>query len=80
MKETEMNRITCSWNDSHTSKRKILFLLEAFDKGGIEKVTLDIVNHLDPNKYDITIQAFWYGGHCQSRVNSNIWVLPLDKS
>lgn len=72
-----MNRITCSSNDSHTSKRKILFLLEAFDKGGIEKVTLDIVNHLDPNKYDITIQTFWYGGYCQSRVNSNIRVLPF---
>ena len=72
-----MNRITCSSNDSHASKRKILFLLEAFDKGGIEKVTLDIVNHLDPNKYDITIQTFWYGGYCQSRVNSNIRVLPF---
>lgn len=58
-------------------KKKILFLLEAFDKGGIEQVTLDIVNHLDPDKYDITIQTFWYGGHCQSLVNSNITVKPF---
>lgn len=58
-------------------KIKVLFLLEAFDKGGIEQVTLDIVNNLDPNKYDITIQTFWYGGHCQSLVNKNIKVLPF---
>ncbi len=36
-------------------KKKILFLLAAFDKGGIEKVTLDVVNNLDPEKYDITV-------------------------
>lgn len=58
-------------------KKKILFLLEAFDKGGIEKVTLDIVNHLDPDKYDITVQTFWYGGYCQSCVNENIRVIPF---
>lgn len=43
-------------------KKKVLFLLEAFDKGGIEQVTLDIVNHLNPEKYNITVQTFWWGG------------------
>ena len=43
--------------DFTIKKKKILFLLEAFDKGGIEQVTLDIVNHLNPEKYDITIQV-----------------------
>ncbi len=59
------------------SKIKVLFLLEAFDKGGIEKVTLDIVNNLDHEKYDITVQTFWYGGHCQSQVNENVKVIPF---
>lgn len=54
--------------------KKILFLLEAFDKGGIEKVTLDIVNNLDPNKYDITVYTIWNGGTCQSLVNKNVKV------
>ena len=58
-------------------KKKILFLLEAFDKGGIEKVTLDIVNNLDPEKYDITVQTFWYGGHCQSQVKPYVKVIPF---
>ncbi len=58
-------------------KKKVLFLLAAFDKGGIEKVTLDIVNSLDPDKYDITVYTIWYGGSCQSKVNSNIKVKPV---
>jgi len=58
-------------------KKKILFLLAAFDKGGIEKVTLDIVNNLDPEKYDITVYTIWYGGSCQSKVNDNIKVKPF---
>lgn len=58
-------------------KKKVLFLLEAFDKGGIEKVTLDIVNNLDPEKYDITVQTFWYGGHCQNQVKEYVKVIPF---
>ena len=58
-------------------KIKVLFLLEAFDKGGIEKVTLDIVNHLDPAVYDITVQTFWFGGHCQSQVAPHVKVIPF---
>jgi len=58
-------------------KKRVLFLLEAFDKGGIEKVTLDIVNHLDPEKYDVTVQTFWYGGHCQSQVADHVKVIPF---
>lgn len=58
-------------------KKKVLFLLEAFDKGGIEKVTLDIVNNLDPKQYDITVQTFWFGGHCQSLVHKNVRVIPF---
>ncbi len=59
------------------NKIKVLFLLEGFDKGGIKKVSLDKVNGLSPDKYDITVQTFWYGGHCQSQVNENIRVIPF---
>lgn len=58
-------------------KKRVLFLLEGFDKGGIEKVTLDIVNNLDPEKYDITVQTFWYGGHCHSLVAPHVKVIPF---
>lgn len=60
-------------------KKKVLFVLEAFDKGGIEKVTLDIINNLDKDKYDITVKVIWFGGHCQSLVQSHIKVEPFFK-
>ena len=58
-------------------KKRIMFLLAAFDKGGIEKVTLDIANNLDPQRYDITIYTIWYGGHCQSLLKPHIKVKPF---
>ena len=36
-------------------KKKVLFLIESFIVGGAEKVLIDIVNHLNSNKYDITV-------------------------
>ena len=36
-------------------KKKVLFLIESFIVGGAEKVLIDIVNHLNPDKYDITL-------------------------
>lgn len=60
-------------------KKKVLFVLEAFDKGGIEKVTLDIVNNLNPEKYDITVKTIWFGGHCQSQLKEHIKIEPFFK-
>ena len=43
-------------------KKKILFLLESFSGGGVEKVFIDLINHMDVNKYDITVMSIWdYG-------------------
>ncbi len=36
-------------------KIKVLFLIESFIVGGAEKVLIDIVNNLNPQKYDITL-------------------------
>lgn len=36
-------------------KKKVLFLIESFIVGGAEKVLIDIVNNLNPGKYDITV-------------------------
>lgn len=53
-------------------KKKVLFWLEMFDKGGIEKATLDLVNNLDPNKYEITVMQKFKGGYCRSQLRSHI--------
>ena len=36
-------------------KKKLLFIIESFAQGGAERALLDIVNHLDSGKFDITI-------------------------
>ena len=43
-------------------KKKILFLLESFAGGGVEKVFIDLINNIDINKYDVTVMSIWdYG-------------------
>lgn len=36
-------------------KRKVIFIIESFILGGAERVLVDIANHLDSQKFDITI-------------------------
>lgn len=38
---------------------KILFLIETLKAGGAEKVLVDLVNHMDQTKFDITVQTVW---------------------
>lgn len=49
-------------------KKKLLFLTVAFDKGGTEKVTFDIISHLNPEKYDITLMTMYNGGFFQDNL------------
>jgi len=38
---------------------RILFFIETLKAGGAEKVMLDLVNHMDQAKFDITVQTVW---------------------
>ena len=38
---------------------KILFFIETLKAGGAEKVMVDLVNHMDQAKFDITVQTVW---------------------
>ena len=42
---------------------KILFFIDKFayngSIGGAEKVLITLVNHMDPNKFDITVQTLY---------------------
>ena len=43
-------------------KKKILFLIESFAGGGVEKVFIDLINNMNISKYDITVMSIWdYG-------------------
>lgn len=43
-------------------KKKILFLIHDLSVGGAEKVLVNLVNHLDREKFDITVMALFAGG------------------
>lgn len=53
-------------------KKKILFLLESFVGGGVEKVFIDLINHLDIDKYDITVMSIWDYGIRKKDLRSDI--------
>lgn len=40
-------------------KKKIIFIIESFIVGGAEKMLIDIVNHLNPDLYDITVCSIY---------------------
>lgn len=53
-------------------KTKLLFLMNTLNGGGAEKVLVDLVNHLDPERYDITVQTVIDSGIYRSQLQSHI--------
>lgn len=53
-------------------KKKILFLIHDLQCGGAERVLVNLVNNLDQEKYDITVQTLFDVGILRDRLNSNI--------
>lgn len=41
---------------------KILFLIHDLGQGGAEKVLVNLVNNMDPQKYEIHVTAIFGGG------------------
>lgn len=44
------------------TKKKVLFLIHDLGQGGAEKVLVNLVNHMDREKYAITVVALFAGG------------------
>ena len=53
-------------------KKKVLFLINSLRDGGAEKILVDIVNHIDPDQYDIEVRLIYTRGVYIDRLNSNI--------
>ena len=43
-------------------KKKVLFLIESFAGGGVEKVFIDLINNMNIDDYDITVMSIWDHG------------------
>lgn len=53
-------------------KKKILFFMVSYSKGGTEKVAIDLINNLDGNKYDITLFTIFGDGGYENLVNKHV--------
>ena len=45
-----------------SGKLKILFLIHDLGQGGAEKVLVNLVNHMDLSRFDVTVEALFAGG------------------
>ena len=57
-------------------KKKILFLIPNLKHGGAEKVLVNLVNNMDPEKYDITVQTLFDEGVHRESLKSHVRYLP----
>lgn len=55
-------------------RRKVLFLIESFAGGGAEKVLSTIVNHIDKQKFDITVCVISGGGVYEGDIAKSVRV------
>ena len=53
-------------------KKKILFFINTLNGGGAEKVLVDLVNNLDKDKYDVTVQTIFNIGVYQNSLDKSI--------
>lgn len=57
-------------------KKKILFLIPNLKHGGAEKVLVNLVNNMDPEKFDITVQTLFDVGVHRGTLRSHVRYLP----
>lgn len=52
--------------------KKVLFYIDTLGKGGLDKVVLDVVNHMDFSKYDVTVMRRFPGGYYSKFLDKRI--------
>ena len=57
-------------------KKKILFLIPNLKHGGAEKVLVNLVNNLNPEKYDISVQTLFDVGLHKDRLKPHVTYIP----
>lgn len=62
-----------------TKKSKLLFVINSLRGGGAEKVLVNLVNRLNPQKYNITLLVLFGDGVNKQFLHSNIKVVRLFK-
>lgn len=60
----------------HENKKRILFLIPSLGGGGAERVLVNLVNNMDREKYDITVQALFGVGINRQLLKQHIAYIP----
>lgn len=60
--------------------KRVLFLIHDLGVGGAEKVLVNLVNHMDPKRFDITVMALFGGGVNEQYLESHIHYHAVWKS
>lgn len=66
-------------NIERTSKKRLLFIISSLGGGGAERVMVNIMNHLDKNKYEILLVLFENIQVLREELDSRVEVVSLDK-
>lgn len=64
---------------NRVQKKKILFVIPSFSGGGAERVVLNIISHLEKNKYEISLVLFNKKGQYLSLLPDYIKIYDLKK-
>lgn len=59
--------------------KKVLFLIHDLGQGGAEKVLVNLVNHMDRSKFDITVMSLFGGGINEQFLKPDIRYLTIYK-
>lgn len=62
-----------------TEKKKLLFVISSLVGGGSERVITTILNHLNKEKYEISLVLFIKGGHYLSQIPDDVKLYDLKK-
>lgn len=57
--------------------KKVLFLIHDLGGGGAEKVLVNLVNHLDPKRFDVTVQVLFGGGTNERFLKNHIKLIRV---
>lgn len=58
---------------------RILFLINTLGGGGAERVLVNLVNHMDKSRFDITVETMFAGGINESLLSSDIRYIKKNK-
>lgn len=60
-------------------KIKVLFLINTLGGGGAERVLVNLVNHMDKSKFDITVETMFAGGINEGLLSSDVRYIKKNK-